>query len=66
MRRVETRSLHRAVAGSSHTFLPLPPHSDKMAALVQVLRRASAPPPPPPPPVHYPTKVCAGEVDVSM
>lgn len=35
MRRVETRSLHRAVTGSSHTFLPVSPQSDKLASLLQ-------------------------------
>jgi len=41
MRRVETRSLHRAVTGSSHTFLPVSPQSDKLASLLQTVSRIS-------------------------
>lgn len=44
MRRVETRSLHRAVTGSSHTFLPVSPQSDKLASLLQAI--------PTPPPIQ--------------
>ena len=36
MRHVETASLHRGIAGSQHSFLPVPPGANKMQQLVQV------------------------------
>ena len=36
MRRIETASLHRGIAGSQHSFLPVPPGSNKMQQLLQV------------------------------
>lgn len=36
MRRVETASLHRGIAGSQHSFLPVPPGANKMQQLLQV------------------------------
>ena len=38
MRRIETASLHRGIAGSQHSFLPVPPGSNKMQQLLQVRR----------------------------
>ena len=36
MRTVETKSLHKGVVGARHSFLPLPPNSDKLDVLLQV------------------------------
>lgn len=36
MRKVETSSLHHGVAGARHTFVPLPPVSNKLDLLLQV------------------------------
>ena len=36
LRRVETASLHRGVAGARHSFLPAPPNSNKLDVLAQV------------------------------
>jgi len=36
MRRIETASLHRGIAGSQHSFLPVPPGANKMQQLLQV------------------------------
>ena len=38
MRHVETASLHRGIAGSQHSFLPVPPGANKMQQLLQVRR----------------------------
>ena len=43
MRRCETASLHKGIAGSRHTFSPLPPGADKLAALLQVLLHSHLP-----------------------
>ena len=40
MRRIETASLHRGIAGSQHSFLPVPPGSNKMQQLLQVRRHS--------------------------
>ncbi|KAI3431312.1 hypothetical protein D9Q98_004370 [Chlorella vulgaris] len=37
MRKVETSSLHHGVAGARHTFVPLPPVSNKLDLLLQVV-----------------------------
>jgi superfamily II DNA/RNA helicase len=37
LRRVETAGLHRGVPGAAHAFLPVPPGSDKIDLLVQVV-----------------------------
>jgi hypothetical protein len=39
MRHVETASLHRGIAGSQHSFLPVPPGANKMQQLLQVRRK---------------------------
>lgn len=36
MRTLETKTLHKGVAGARHAFLPLPPNSNKLDVLVQV------------------------------
>ena len=36
LRRVETSSLHRGVAGARHSFLPAPPNANKLDVLAQV------------------------------
>lgn len=42
MRKLETSSLHRGVAGARHSFLPLPPAANKLDMLVQVGHEAAA------------------------
>ena len=39
LKRVETSSLHRGVAGARHSFLPAPPNSNKLDVLAQVPQR---------------------------
>lgn len=36
MRKLETSTLHRGVAGARHAFLPVPPGSNKLDLLLQV------------------------------
>lgn len=36
MKKVETSSLHRGVAGARHAFIPLPPAANKLDLLLQV------------------------------
>jgi hypothetical protein len=43
MRKVETSSLHHGVAGARHTFVPLPPVSNKLDLLLQVCHRRGLP-----------------------
>ena len=43
LRRVETRSLHRGVAGARHGFLEVPPGSNKLDMLRQARTRLQAP-----------------------
>ena len=39
MRRVETSSLHRGVAGARHAFVPMPAAANKLDLLLQASRR---------------------------
>lgn len=43
LRRVETRSLHRGVAGARHGFLEVPPGSNKLDMLRQARSCSQAP-----------------------
>jgi hypothetical protein len=42
LKRIETGSLHRGVAGARHSFLPALANSNKLDVLAQVCRRAAA------------------------
>jgi superfamily II DNA/RNA helicase len=39
MEKAETSSLHKAIKGSNHVFMPLQPGQDKLSALFQVCRQ---------------------------